>query len=506
MLSYYNRCNVNATGDFDMNHHVTPILLTAAILICGLASCGDTTEKAKDTAPITNTTDTTVTDDKLICDPGLPAADFGGETFIFAMRGTEGDYNDITAEATDGDILNDQIYYRNEYIEMTYNIDIDVLWCGDGGGSPTGSEMYKMVSQMVMSGDSNMDVILTTPYCQSGLALNNYLLDLTELEHINLSQPWWDQNVNSMLSFYDRIYFTVGDITTIDNRSTAVLFFNKAMVEEYDIANPYDAVRNGTWTIDRMIADCKTVARDLNGDGVMDGSDRWGFSFWTDAGYSLMHATGSTVGRINSKGEPEYCAMEEHFINSFNKIVELADKAYSFNEAVDNNPAGVNIFGSGNGLYFWGLVYNIINMRSSEIDFGIIPLPKLDEAQKNYYSNTNAYSTALISMPTTVSDPSRAGLILEAYSARGMQEITPVFYDVQVMTKSLRDEDSAEMLALIFANQMYDIGYFFRWGDTFSRVKGAFNERSTNIVSVLESVAKQSAKDVQSAIDAFTFE
>ena len=87
-----------------------------------------------------------------------------------------------------------------------------------------------------------------------------------------------------------------------------------------------------------------------------------------------------------------------------------------------------------------------------------------------------------------------------------MQEITPVFYDIQVMTKSLRDEDSAEMLELIFANQMYDIGYFFRWGDTFSKVKSAFNQRNNNIVSVLESVAKQSAKDVQSAIDAFTFE
>ena len=489
-----------------MKHTFPTLLLTAALLLGGLASCGDTPDAPADTSAGTAAPETASTDDKLICDPGLPAADFGGEKFIFAMRGTDGDYNDITAEATDGDALNDQIYYRNEYIETTYNIDIDVIWCGDGGGSPTGSEMYKMVSQMVMSGDSNMDVILTTPYCQSGLALNNYLLDMTELEHINLSQPWWDQNVNSMLSFYDRIYFSVGDITTIDNRSTAVLFFNKAMVEEYDISSPYDAVRDGTWTIDRMIADCKLVAADINGDSVRDGSDRWGFSFWTDAGYSLMHATGSTVGRINAKGEPEYCAMEEHFINSYNKIVELADKAYSFNEAVDDNPAGVNIFASGNGLYYWGLISNVIGMRSSEIEFGIIPLPKLDETQKSYYSNTNAYSTALVSVPTTVSDPSRAGLILEAYSARGMQEITPVFYDIQVMTKSLRDEDSAEMLELIFANQMYDIGYFFRWGDTFSKVKSAFNERSTNIVSVLESVAKQSAKDVQSAIDAFTFE
>ena len=87
-----------------------------------------------------------------------------------------------------------------------------------------------------------------------------------------------------------------------------------------------------------------------------------------------------------------------------------------------------------------------------------------------------------------------------------MQEVTPAFNDIQVMTKSIRDEDSAEMLELIFANQMYDIGYFFRWGDTFSKVKNAFNQRSDNIVSVLESVAKQSEKDVAAAIAAFNAE
>ena len=106
-----------------MKYRATPLLLSALILICGLASCGDSTAETKDTSPISTPTDTAVTEDKLICDPGLPAMDFGGEKFIFAMRGAEGDYNDITAEATDGDALNDSIYYRNEYIEMTYNVE-----------------------------------------------------------------------------------------------------------------------------------------------------------------------------------------------------------------------------------------------------------------------------------------------------------------------------------------------------------------------------------------------
>ena len=124
-----------------MKHTFPTLLLTAALLLGGLASCGDTPDAPADTSAGTAAPETASTDDKLICDPDLPAADFGGEKFIFAMRGTDGDYNDITAEATDGDALNDQIYYRNEYIETTYNIDIDVIWCGDGGGSPTGSEM-----------------------------------------------------------------------------------------------------------------------------------------------------------------------------------------------------------------------------------------------------------------------------------------------------------------------------------------------------------------------------
>ena len=49
----------------------------------------------------------------------------------------------------------------------------------------------------------------------------------------------------------------------------------------------------------------------------------------------------------------------------------------------------------------------------------------------------------------TVTDPDRSGLILEALAAYGKQEISPVYLDTLVMVKSVRDEDSAEMLQLI---------------------------------------------------------
>ena len=64
-----------------MKNRVTPLFLTAAILLLGLASCSESgTGETGSQADTQNTqnTEAVVTDDKLICDPGLPAADFGG--------------------------------------------------------------------------------------------------------------------------------------------------------------------------------------------------------------------------------------------------------------------------------------------------------------------------------------------------------------------------------------------------------------------------------------------
>ena len=487
--------------------HASLYTLAAAVLLAALmTACGSSDGTVTNDTADQSVPDTAAETTENLYDPGLPAMDYGGATFTFAMAGAEGDYNDITAEATDGDHLNDAVYYRNEFIESTYNVDVEVMWCGASGGDITGSEMFKTVSQMILAGDATIDAIIASPYCQSGFAVSDYLLDMTTLQYINFDQPWWDQNALDMLSFYDCVYYTVGDITTIDNRATAVLFFNKAMVSEFDIENPYDVVRAGTWTVDKMIANCKLVAGDINGDGVMNELDRWGYTFWQDGIYTMLHACGATAGAINDKGEPTYTAEDEHFIEAYSKVLALVDKAYSFNEKIDKNDTGTNIFDSGNALYQWGLTYSIIGKRDSEIDFGLIPYPKYDESQETYYSNANAYTNALVSVPIIAPDQERSGLILEAYSAKGLELVTPAFYDIQVMTKSIRDNDSAEMLEIIFSNQMYDIGYFFRWGGVFSAVKDSLNSRSANVSSVLKSKSKSALADVQSTIDAFTAE
>ena len=478
-------------------------LLTLSLSVLLLASCGESSQKGEETLPVNAPEEQNPADTAPVYDPGLPERDFGGADFNVMLAGADGDYQDVLTDSIDGDRLNDAVYERKAFIESTYNVKLVLQWGGASGGTPGSSEMHAAISKLVMSGDDVLDVIGASPYCQCGLAQSGYLMNLKDLPYVNLSQPWWDQNVNSSLCFYDHIFFSVGDFTTIDNRATSSILVNKGMIQQFDLENPYELVRSGKWTMDKMIENSKIVAADLNGDSVMTEEDRWGFSYWNDAAYTLMHSANAVVGTTNANGEPEYCADSEHFTDAYLKVVQVFNKAYAYNKKIDNT-GGQEPFSTGNALYHWALFYDVIDYRDLEIDFGLLPPPKMDEAQKQYCSDASAYQMILISVPITVADPERAGILLEAMSAKGKEVITPAFYDVQLATKSLRDEDSVEMLQLICDTQLYDIGYFFKWGDVFSKVKSACDARSDSIASVLQSCSKAVVKDVETCIEAFT--
>ena len=84
-------------------------------------------------------------------------------------------------------------------------------------------------------------------------------------------------------------------------------------------------------------------------------------------------------------------------------------------------------------------------------------------------------------MPVTTRDPDRTGFILEAFSAKSAEIVTPAFYDKTLIGKSTRDDESAEMLELIFSSKKYDIGNFFAWGDLTNKVMTAWNKKNENI-------------------------
>ena len=87
---------------------------------------------------------------------------------------------------------------------------------------------------------------------QTQLASANHLLDVINNE-LSKSQ----ENLSNQLEGFStrlREYYMTGDITIMDDIGTWALGFNKTLVDEYSLDDPYTMVRDGTWTYDAMHA------------------------------------------------------------------------------------------------------------------------------------------------------------------------------------------------------------------------------------------------------------
>ncbi len=105
-----------------------------------------------------------------------------------------------------------------------------------------------------------------------------------------------------------------------------------------------------------------------------------------------------------------------------------------------------------------------ILVSGMESDFGILPFPKLYEEQKEYYSTFQYNSADAIAIPKTA-DLDFVPLITEAYEMYAHDTILPAFYDYTLTLRAARDEQSGEMLEIIYGNRNLDIA-FANYGTT----------------------------------------
>ena len=98
---------------------------------------------------------------------------------------------------------------------------------------------------------------------------------------------------------------------------------------------------------------------------------------------------------------------------------------------------------------------NAQKLRQMELDFGIIPGPKYDEAQENYRNvGGNPYFTAV---PITAPDLNMIGAVMESLAYESTMTVKVAAYDEMLWGKVSRDDASEEMLNIIYSTLCYDM-------------------------------------------------
>ena len=458
------------------------VLFALSLLLCiCLSACGG--EVAETTAPL-ETVPVTEAAEEL----GIPlTADYGGEQFTILYAGhavsTEFGFEEETGIA-----LDNAQYKRVKAVEQAYNVDIVEVQKKSSNTNGNGAG-YTELSNAANSGTTDYDLTLTSGYDVAVLAYNGYLYDMASVPGIDLTKSWWDKNATDSLTVKGVTFFTTGEITVSDNYATFVLMFNKQLARDYEMEDPYAMVHDGTWTFENFGKLCKLVTEDLNQDGAMDTRDRFGLLVWDDSIVGVVSAAGERCCTINADGEIKLTFYNDRTLSALEQYAAIAyDKQYALTYQRHLKTAEVlkTMWPNDQALFLTSYMSSIQSCRSMESDFGILPYPKLTEEQDNYYSCVAPYNSRFICVPLVQKNVDRTGVITEALAYYGKEIVTPAYYDVNLIGQSTRDEESAEMLDIIFGNRVYDIGYYYQIGPYNKQLILMLRDYQTNFTSMYD--------------------
>ncbi len=483
------------------------LCIAAALLITACADSADT--PAETTAqPTTDTAAVTETESSDVAVANVPAdMDFGGHTFTFLVTGnTENNWqkNDFHAPEENGDVFNDARFRRNLAVEEKFNVKIATEeQYGQTKGAGSG---YQTIEKCVMSGDTAYDAGMIAGYDCATLAYSGLLYDLCDMPYIDLSQRWWDQRVNEDLTIAGKLYYTTGDISTADNDATGAILFNKKIVQDYDLPDPYAMVRDGKWTISAMAEMGKGIAADLNGDAKYDKNDRYAAIIWDDTMMGIINAAGVKCATVKDDGTLELTFYNDRLLSMFEQYRDAYydnAQAYAYQRVSYDITDPVNMFANDQSLFFFQLLDLVTYFRDMKTDFGILPLPKLDEEQDRYYSTIGSWHSVFLCAPAVQENAERTGIILESLAAESYNTVTPAYYEKTLVGKYIRDEESEEMLDIILSSHVYDLGWFYQIGKYCDDVLYMWMEKDEDLTSRYEKREKIALRDIESINEAF---
>ncbi len=393
-----------------------------------------------------------------------------GHEFRFTVRDVSTnvalDTHEVYAEAPNGDKINDAVYARNSQLQEKYNCII----VEDRTSKP-----QTALKDPLTAGEYVTDYIFTGVSNLHGLAGSNLLADLNNVKTIDLSKAWWDQASLFGMNIAGKTFFVTGDACTLDDRAAWIMYFNKSIVKEYkSTLNLYDEVDAGRRTYDLMYEIMINTAKDGNGDGsitVGDPEDRFGYIGGGSNNRNHVQSCGVTLASVDAEGN---WTIPDQPTDEILTVWEKLRPVLTTNTRMIHN-AAMGDFGSGLATFYCNNLGGLMGSGKLSIDYGILPMPKLNEQQDKYYTSVSYLQLGCYCIPNTVenapdwgsngfdSGVEQAAYFLEAFAYYSMQILSPAFYD-QVLTKqAVRDDDAPRMLEIAVANKIYDpvLGYDF---------------------------------------------
>ncbi|MBQ9112884.1 MAG: hypothetical protein IJY08_04810 [Clostridia bacterium] len=432
---------------------IIALALSLLMLLAVLTSCGSD-ENTQSTGDGVNTSD--------IPDDGLPAVDMGGFELGILTHDTEWfTWAEITmaVDNYDANRISSEIYKRNLSIEERFKCYLNI-------DSQAGIDK-NYIENLSLSGDSSSGAHVIMYYDKWVVGAAAYFRDWNAVDYIDLSQDYWNPGITQMFDINGKQIALSGVFSLGMLSRTETVIFDKQMYANYAAVDPtmydsmYEYVTKDEWTLETLyqIA-AKAVHSD---DETWDEQDSYGISASKKELYtSLMIGSGIRFVQKDQNGKPTFTTgTDASAVDKLQKLLQLnQNNDIHYDKSTNAHyPDPELFFENGHTLFAIRALFDIPKARQMmESEFGILPLPKYDTDQTEYYSACFGGDVACLLNTVSENDLDNIGIIMEAMAYHSNENLVPTYKVDLLQTRYASDLDSYAMLDIIFETTYCDMG------------------------------------------------
>ena len=392
---------------------------------------------------------------------------FNGEDVVILSRAMQGwTWDEVAVPELNSEPVNDAMFNRNIVVGDRLNVNIVSAPIED----PDQFKPITEIERVVKAGSSDYDLVAGACYVTIASAARGTFYDLTQLEYLDLSQGYWMQDYNDVISYGDKQHTATGMIALSTYRFAFVTLFNKALFDDRGVDYLYDAVDNNTWTLDYQATLAEEFYRDLNGNGKKDEEDMYGLvscpglsvdAYWSSCNIPLIQK--------DADGAYEWVLDTARLADAVDKILYLfydCGGTYLYKEVANNTEQDEirEMFSDGHSAMATLRLVAVeqSDVRNMEQAYGIVPMPKYDSAQAEYGTLMHDQFTVFcIPVSAEKSKLELIGAVMEVMASESLRLVKPAYYEIALKRKYMSDPIAWDMLDLTFARVIVDAGVVY---------------------------------------------
>ena len=443
---------------------LTVILLLVSIFISAFAGCkksnvGNEGGESKPQEPVSggNNTESVVEEDteedtEEEYKPDIERKNYGKEFYLNIMD----DVNPADCywvKESQNNALSDAVYARQEKVRDYLGVEIVAMI------TENESRYIEPFKNAVKNKDGSVDLLISHVYYGiDGFISGNYLTDFNDIPEININAPYWKYDFMDQLSVSGHYYLGFSDYNIV---YTHVITYNKDMMSLYSDQldeSVYSMVDNYRWTLDKMISIASLAYVDATSDGKTK-DDTFGFYSDMNIGYiGMLQAFDIQVVEQNEQGRYVLSIYSEKNKNKMSDVVEKlynlvrSDYAYMTSVKDDGRP---RIYNNRALMQIDGTLF-LSDLLQYNFDFGILPYPMYNEAQKDVGYRHLQWGGYLC-IPSYLTNSAMVGETVEMLSYFS-EDVNIAFYE-KMLGKQVADmPEDRRMLDIVWDGVCSDIG------------------------------------------------